>query len=705
MSLLNVLVQYINFACHASLSELEQLVKLVRPRMLFPCVLHRDSISKTYFRSNQEIVELLAKHMPSERGPISTGREQYGEYRRPQLTDGVTTDFQSFHQVKGYNLLDMNDEVLGIQPLRDAAPITTATSGSKNNMTRRSSPSPILSPRSTHLRHKMKKLKRQLRNTSSLEEEEGHHSQAKDDRNGEDEDSSMDEGPLTFDLEEMERKRKWWLQTEERGKSTTQENTTQGDETDPQSSVGFQTGDCPPGHVESSIENSRHMGASDLIIELQGEKDLGNALLGSDTVDPVLEQSTLELEVDVSLQEIEPELELNRCGTTVSPAPASAPAARDPVEQSTSPSSLNKGYLSSSPDPIFSPLSDSNPLLQTLSSFSQAISTLKSLPGSFLGELESCSTQQPSIALSNPFMVQGDERDGIRPPSFSIAAALPRQQALEESQPTVTVFVLSSDDGSLFSSSESSSLAIPDSPPKSFLSSGASLDLHPFTSGDHGLDEKNSFPLMISAGGVALGGSPSKSRTYQSSHHTKPVAQPRFDPLSKKGLAHDSSSGPLPLPNQERLPERASSSSTVLSSPGNIFTYLACSPPRKPLWKSRSSCARLERAATTDSRLETSSQLPHFPIDIPPKRAVTSNISVSRRDVRSSGHHEREVILIESSDEDDKAKDNDVASFTLAATTPRDTGSQEYGTTFGPVKKSISQEPMHSEDENWLEFG
>ncbi|KAF9084576.1 hypothetical protein BGX29_002481, partial [Mortierella sp. GBA35] len=182
------LFYYFHYACHASLSELQQLVELVSPQALFPCVLHRDATTHTLFRSNREIVTLLAPHMPQQ---SSLDVEEYRD-REALLTDGVTTDFQRFHHAKGYHYLDMSDKVLGVAT-SDVEPMGSRA-GQQGTTLARNTTKPLLSPRSSHLRKKMDKLKRQLRNTASLEDEE--------------EESSLEDGPLSMDLALVEKKRK-----------------------------------------------------------------------------------------------------------------------------------------------------------------------------------------------------------------------------------------------------------------------------------------------------------------------------------------------------------------------------------------------------------------------------------------------------------------------------------------------------------------
>ncbi|KAG0330276.1 hypothetical protein BG000_011762 [Podila horticola] len=190
------LLYYLNFGCHASLSELEGLIRVVAPRALFPCVLHKNTGLQTYADSNSKVVALLAHAMPNEALITHQTEEQ-----RIEAQYGVTRDFQEYHLVKGFNVLDASDKIKGVKfdiPTR--------------RTTRQMPPQQILSPRSNHLRRKLDKLKRQLRNSESLEGA------------AETSDSSVDEGPLSLDLNDLERKRKWWLEAE-RGKSTTFEDT------------------------------------------------------------------------------------------------------------------------------------------------------------------------------------------------------------------------------------------------------------------------------------------------------------------------------------------------------------------------------------------------------------------------------------------------------------------------------------------------
>ncbi|KAG0086302.1 hypothetical protein BGZ93_000198, partial [Podila epicladia] len=188
---------YFNYGCHASLSELEDLVRVVAPRALFPCVLHKNIGLQTYADSNSKAVALLAHAIPNEALITHQTEEQ-----RIDAQYGITRDFQEYHRVNGFNVLDASDK---IRVVEFAVPATPRATGQKQ-------PQQILSPRSNHLRKKLDRLRRQLRNSESLNE------------GAETSDSSIDEGPLSLDLNDLERKRKWWLETE-RGKSTTFEDT------------------------------------------------------------------------------------------------------------------------------------------------------------------------------------------------------------------------------------------------------------------------------------------------------------------------------------------------------------------------------------------------------------------------------------------------------------------------------------------------
>ncbi|KAG0306865.1 hypothetical protein BGZ98_001562 [Dissophora globulifera] len=302
---------YINYACHASLSELRKLVELVSPRALFPCVLHRDTTFGTLFQSNREVVALLTQSMCSS---SATGLVQdVVGYRdqRPCLEDGISTDFQSFHRAKGFNVLDMNDYVaLGIsaagssqrqQPREKKAKIVvdldeeSPISRAESTVTTTKAPAvlmgtlAILSPRSNHLRKKMERLKRQLRNTASLEDDiaGGKHVMEGDE-------STIEDGPLSLDLMVIERKRKWWLE-DERGKSTTPEEV--GYTTDEESSLQSTT-PLNHGGPPQILSNSRNSATSASTADNWNVID-GDGVDREPAVRTWYDQSTLELELSV----------------------------------------------------------------------------------------------------------------------------------------------------------------------------------------------------------------------------------------------------------------------------------------------------------------------------------------------------------------------------------------------------------------------
>ncbi|KAF9926969.1 hypothetical protein FBU30_003611, partial [Linnemannia zychae] len=330
------LFYYFHYGCHASLSELQQLVELVSPRALFPCVLHRDAITHTFFRSNQEIIALLAPYMPQQ-FRINLSVEEYRD-REPLLIDGVTTDFQSFHHVKGYHVLDMNDNVRGITSnevrsiKRNRNDVFAFTTPMQDHV--------ALSPRSRHLRRKMNKLKRQLRNTASLEEEDGV-------------ESSIDEGPLSIDLAIVEKKRKRQLSSD-KGQTTTQETTREYSELHSRSTV------IHSGDISSRIRmNSITECVNDVLREDRGQEC---------EIKPWYDQSTMELDQVTFLDpynEIEAEAQIETEDDERSQI-------RDIsidrwVDISTDRSRVEpitpEGYVTSSPDSIFGSLgfSDNSP--------------------------------------------------------------------------------------------------------------------------------------------------------------------------------------------------------------------------------------------------------------------------------------------------------------------------------------------------------
>ncbi|KAF9178743.1 hypothetical protein BGZ51_007528 [Haplosporangium sp. Z 767] len=281
--------------------KLQQLVKLVAPRAVFPCVLHRDSIFNTFYRSNREAIALLSNYL-SDSALLLTASEKSKDQQHCR-NDVVTTDFQSFHRAKGFQILDMNDEVLGVasvtsslqfsrqkQQQQEQQGQSTGTiialtdegvkAGSKSSIVLKQ-PSPILSPRSNHLRKKMKKLMRQLRNTTSLEEESGLEWK-------EENESTLEEGPLSLDLENFERKRKWWMHENDRGQSTTLEDHTGGDETDSQSIGRLQRSNGPVSDVSCQEQQ-------DIVSERKGDSECQQ----TDTSKGWCDQSTLELVPDM----------------------------------------------------------------------------------------------------------------------------------------------------------------------------------------------------------------------------------------------------------------------------------------------------------------------------------------------------------------------------------------------------------------------
>ncbi|KAF9428274.1 hypothetical protein BGZ94_002905 [Podila epigama] len=182
------LFYYFNYGLHASLSELEELVRVIQPRALFPCVLHKDSGLQTYANANSKVVALLTHAMPDV-GTID--RTAMTNSQRIEADYGIAGDFQEYYQRNGYNALDPKADTHVTGPSKPS----TSDRGICDDM--------VLSPRSIRLQKKIDRLKRQLRNTASLE--------GKEDATLEDEDSSVEDGPLSLDLNEIERKRRWWL--------------------------------------------------------------------------------------------------------------------------------------------------------------------------------------------------------------------------------------------------------------------------------------------------------------------------------------------------------------------------------------------------------------------------------------------------------------------------------------------------------------
>ncbi|KAG0001468.1 hypothetical protein BGZ65_003456 [Modicella reniformis] len=228
--------------------------------------------------------------------------EEYSD-RRLCFADGITTDFQSFHHAKGHQVLDMNDRLIGVASDRpsvvgdgSSGALKPTTAQTKKALTKDTGI--VLSPRSQHLSRKMEKLKRQLRNTTSLEEEEEERL---------DNESSLEDGPFSLEFAAIEKKRKWWLEHD------------RGEETDPQS---------------SDIQSSGPYSTGPLNNEFQSASPLKS------TVDKAPDQETGETKAwyDLSTLDLEPQM------TALAEDDHHSAQTEEPVE--------SKGYLSSSPDPI-----------------------------------------------------------------------------------------------------------------------------------------------------------------------------------------------------------------------------------------------------------------------------------------------------------------------------------------------------------------
>lgn len=279
----------------------------------------------TLFRSNSEVVALLAKSMPG--NAVLSDVEEYSD-RHPCFADGITTDFQSFYRAKGHQVLDMNDRLLGVtsdtsqkvvkSSVADGGNGSITTTGTKAASTK--DRSPVLSPRSQHLRKKMEKLKRQLRSTASLEEE-----------GVLDEGSSLEDGPLSLDFTEFEKKRKWWVE-HDRGKSTTHDDRhTGGEETDSRSSGAQSSGPHSSGSQNDRLRDDGPVSSTDhndiAAADSKPLDDVGADSHGTGTK-AWFDQSTLELEPRIA---------------------TSFEGDRHAILANVSVTS--KGYLSSSPDP------------------------------------------------------------------------------------------------------------------------------------------------------------------------------------------------------------------------------------------------------------------------------------------------------------------------------------------------------------------
>ncbi|KAF9972721.1 hypothetical protein BGZ73_004148 [Actinomortierella ambigua] len=216
---------YLNFACHSSLRELEQLVELVAPRALFPCVLHRDVGMRTFRESNLRVVALLARQVRNRTFALDV-EENYAPERlrqwqiqQQQRRRGVLQDRRQ--------ALDPDDADGQSAHCSSRRARSSSLSKSGTESLQLAKSGPLLSPRSRHLLKNMQNLKRQLTRAKSEETDPHHKSRTSlDSGSG----SSLGAGPLTLDMDELERKRLWWLQ-EDRGQSTTLEETSE-EETD-----------------------------------------------------------------------------------------------------------------------------------------------------------------------------------------------------------------------------------------------------------------------------------------------------------------------------------------------------------------------------------------------------------------------------------------------------------------------------------------
>ncbi|CAO3564817.1 unnamed protein product [Mortierella alpina] len=548
---------YINFACHASLSELQELVELVSPKAIFPCVLHRDPTFQSLFSSNREKVALLARHIVDPGFALDV--EEYSD-RRPCIQDGITTDSQSFHHAKGYHVLDMNDELLGVgtapagrqPPLHANEPIDVDEQSEARKgitPTTRRGPSPILSPRSTHLRRKMNKLRRLLRNTASLEEEEesGAHSQ---------DESTLGDGPLSLDLTEIERKRNWWMQAD-RGPSTSlEESRIGGEETDPQSS-GVQSSGAFVGTLQ------------------EGGADGGSVVpcMAHEQAESWYDETTVELkphEVDVKPNEVDLD-----SGRVIGSDMHGYGSISSVIASSSE-------YLSSSPDPMLS----ASPC--TKSELGVAVS------------LESAETPTPNLDIETRTPPPGTPipfSGSVHTIAAASVCASPTAEISSignipgpRSIPAAEVHALSS--------CSSLSPSSPSMPPSSdAIPASSSLSSVP--------DDLKTPPRRSNHTHIGLGDSPSSAITAPSS--SKSVRAPHGPPWD-------------------------------CEPSGSIFAQLAWSPP------SRRRPTQLTRAMTDPRHGPYRGPKTHFLAVKAPVRAATS-VSDSAR----------EVILIESSDDDHAA--------------------------------------------------
>ncbi|KAF9207358.1 hypothetical protein BGZ49_000604 [Haplosporangium sp. Z 27] len=328
----------------------------------------------------------------------------------------------------------MNDEVLGITSTnhqlidRDSSVIDLDNQGyvssTKSTVTRVLTPA--LSPRSKHLYKKLENLKRQLRSTASLEEEGV----------GVEEESILEEGPLSLDLDVIEKKRKWWLEFQ-RGKSTSlEENTTREEETDLQISRILSSETLNNLILEVEADGRAHEIPG---VELQEE--------GYDCQEKaqILEEwhelSTIELNAPPMVQVEGSSDYHSKAGAKFDIVPAT---------------SVSNGYLSSSPDSI----SNSR-------SIELYISGPTTNPGS--ASVASMPSPDPSVhSISSP--AQSQYNSELKATIKDLEASLPSPETQIPSSPGhISIISDSSFDfsvGSLSNNVISSLPAIPSTPPR-----------------------------------------------------------------------------------------------------------------------------------------------------------------------------------------------------------------------------------------------
>ncbi|KAG0376251.1 hypothetical protein BGX24_008030 [Mortierella sp. AD032] len=589
------LFYYFHYGCHASLSELQQLVELVSPRALFPCVLHRDATTHTLFRSNSEIVALLAPFIPQRSG-VSTDVEEYRD-REPLMTDGVTTDFQSFQHAKGFQVLDMSDKVHGITAVIDLEAPSRSGAGQYPTPIRAQDHA-MLSPRSKHLRKKIDKLKRQLRNTASLESEEG-------EGEVQDGESSLEDGPLSMDLALIEKKRKRQSSCDQ-GQDTTTQETTREDFSELQGSSrsGEQNGGdlLRENNGQAGVKGEGGGGEAKPWYD-QSTVEIGRAVLlglGSYDVNEEDNEEDVEVEVEKEVQEFESALRYDRStdrSTDISRIEPSTP----------------EGYATSSPDSILGSL---------------GLSESNSMPTRDLFSFKSVTTKAIGV--------EGEEEMGgaIKPISLSsdtLTFFSPSAPAAAPTASVASVIGLVEADESMVDPDDSvveCLYSLPPPPPAP------------------------SIPKTITTQkeAIALGESPTKPQQQQDRSTT------RHHRSSSPSAAHQSrrshrqqevssriSSSHVKLPSipTDSTTNSGSSLLRVEEPPqGNIFVQTAWSPPRK-----RNSL--LQRA-------QTDPQSSHGRGDRGRRRMMRSRTTAtcSAGGAPSSSSHE--VILIESSSSDEE---------------------------------------------------